>query len=126
MNLSNTTHEIFLCFLFPYHIFEYESERGLCMNNVVQCDDVCVFELLEQRSLSDGREWSAFLFLETNLLQSYNLVCQTERKANWCWSTNTVHTVEKRIGIKIRGNILVVHILWNKSQNIIKVSSLHF
>ena len=51
------------------------------MYDVVQGDDVCVLELLEQGCLSYGGEGSALLLLQADLLQGNHLVGQTGKKA---------------------------------------------
>ena len=50
------------------------------MYDVVQGDDVCVLELLEQGCLSYGGEGSALLLLQADLLQGNHLVGQTGKK----------------------------------------------
>lgn len=70
------------CFTSSHHIFEDESQRGLGVDNVVQRDDVGVFQLLEQRGLSDCGEGGALLLLQTDLLQRHHLVCQAEAEGS--------------------------------------------
>ena len=72
-----------------HHVFEDERQRRLCVYDVVQGDDVGVFELLEQRGLPDGREGGALLLLKTDLLQGDDLVrkaLKRERKSAYKWA----------------------------------------
>ena len=49
------------------------------MDDVMKSDNVGVLQVLEEGDLSDGRARSTFFVLQTNLLQSYQLVCDTGR-----------------------------------------------
>ena len=46
------------------------------MDDVVEGDDVGVLQLLQERSLPDGRERGSLLLLQPDLLQSHDLVGQ--------------------------------------------------
>ena len=48
---------------FTYHILEDKGERLSRVDNVVEGDDVGVFELLQERRLPDGSERRALLLL---------------------------------------------------------------
>ena len=61
-----------------YDEFKNESERRFGVDDVVQRDDVGVAQIPKQRRLSDGRERSAFFFLQSNLFQGHDLLSQTE------------------------------------------------
>jgi hypothetical protein len=54
--------------------FEDEDELGLCVDDIVQAEDVDVFELLEEGYLADRGGWRAFLCVEMDLLQRDDLV----------------------------------------------------
>lgn len=58
-----------------HHKLEDKCEGLSGVNDVVKGDDVCVLQLLQERRLSDGSEWSALFLLKAYLLQRNNLVC---------------------------------------------------
>ena len=62
-----------------HHILKDEGKRGFGVDDVVQRDNVGVLQLLEERCLSNGREGSALLLLQADLLQGDHLVRQAER-----------------------------------------------
>jgi hypothetical protein len=53
------------------HIFEDQHELVLGMNDIVEADDVLVFQLLHQRDLADCGRGCAFFGIEVDLFQSY-------------------------------------------------------
>ena len=57
------------------HILKDEGEGAIGVDNVVQSDDVGVFEVFQQRDLSDGRAGRSFLVLQPYLLQSHQHPC---------------------------------------------------
>lgn len=72
-----------------HHIFEHEGQGVPRVHDVVQRDDVGVLEVLEQRCFSDGREGSALLLLQADLLEGDHLVGQAGRESLVCQEQNT-------------------------------------
>lgn len=55
---------------------EDEDELCLAMDDIMEADDVSVFELFHQRNLADRCRWGPFFRIQVNLLQRNNLVCR--------------------------------------------------
>jgi len=64
------------------HVFEDEGEGFPGVDDVVEGDDVGVFELLEERGLPDCGERRPLLFLQTDFLQRHRLPSQTKKVQN--------------------------------------------
>lgn len=64
------------------HVLKDKHERKRRVDDVVQGDDVGVFQVLQERDFSDGCTRSSFLVLETDILQRYYLACDT---VVWVW-----------------------------------------
>jgi hypothetical protein len=58
------------------HVFEYEHEFIFGVNDVVEADDVVVFEFFHEGNFADGGRWSAFFRVEMDLFQSYRVACR--------------------------------------------------
>lgn len=63
MNISST-----------HHIFKDKGQRLARVDNVVQRDDVAVFQFFQQRGLANRGEGCSLLLLQANLLQRHPLV----------------------------------------------------
>ena len=62
---------IHVLFQIPLHKLKDESEGIVSVDDVVKRNDVRVFEVLQERYLSDGCARCSFFVLQSNLLQSY-------------------------------------------------------
>ena len=58
----------------PVAEFEDKNEFCLGVNNVVKANDIDMLELLHKGDFADRSRRSAFLSIEVDLFQSYNLV----------------------------------------------------
>lgn len=58
----------------PLAVFEDEDQLGLCMNHVVEADDVDVFKFLHERDFTDGGRRGALFRIEMYLLEGDNFV----------------------------------------------------
>ena len=63
-----------------FSVLEDERERPRRVDDVVQGDDVGVLQVLQKRDLSNGRARGSFFMLQANLLQCYQLVCDSTHK----------------------------------------------
>ena len=59
------------------HILKDEGEGTRGVDDVMEGDYVGMFEVLEQRDLSDGSAGGTFLMLQSNLLQGNKLTSDT-------------------------------------------------
>jgi len=53
------------------HILKNESQGAMRVDDVMQCDNVRVFEVLEKGYFSDGSAGCSLLMLQSDLLQGY-------------------------------------------------------
>ena len=56
-------------------VLKDEDELCLCMDDIVQSDDIDMLELLHERYLSDGSRRSALLWVEMDFLESDDFIC---------------------------------------------------
>ncbi len=61
-------------------ILEDQAQRGFCVDNVVQSDNVDVLEALQKRHFPDRGAWRPLLVLQPNLLQRNHLSVDLERE----------------------------------------------
>ena len=60
----------------PLAVLEDENEFGLCVDNIVEADDVYVLQFFHKRDFADGGRWSAFFRIEVNLFESDDFICR--------------------------------------------------
>jgi len=59
----------------PVAVFENEDQLGLSVDNVIESDNVDMFQLLHQRDFTDRGRWCPFLGIKVDFLEGDNLVC---------------------------------------------------
>jgi hypothetical protein len=57
------------------HIFKYEHELVFGVDDIVEADDVVVFELLHEGDFANGGGWCAFFRVEMDLFEGDGVAC---------------------------------------------------
>ena len=65
-------------------VLEDQNQLGLGVDNIVESDNVDMFQLLHQRDFADRGRGGSFLGVEMNLLERNNLVCGPGSTLGWC------------------------------------------
>ncbi len=73
VELTTATSRIHVFLQILIHIFEYEHQFIFGVDDVVQRDDVIMFEFLHQGNLADGGAWGAFFRVEMDLFEGHQL-----------------------------------------------------
>ena len=71
IHMHHSTAGIHILLQIPLDKLENECERVVCVNDIVKRDNVCMFEVFEQRDFSNGRAGSSLFMLQSYLFQSY-------------------------------------------------------
>lgn len=58
-----------------FAVLEDKNQLGFCMNDIIEADDIDMFEFLHERDFADGSGWCPFFSIEVNLLESNDFIC---------------------------------------------------
>lgn len=57
-----------------FTVLEYKNKFGLGVDDIVQANDIDVFEFFHQRNFADGCGWCSFFCIEVDFFQGYYFV----------------------------------------------------
>lgn len=70
------TVDLHVLFQVLFHKLKDQHELGLCVDDIVQPQNVGMAQLLHQRDLADRRGWGTFFGIEMDLFERNNLVVE--------------------------------------------------
>lgn len=58
-----------MVFQISVHVLKHQHKLIVCVDSIVQADDVVMLKLSHERNLTDGRGWSAFFRIDMNFFE---------------------------------------------------------
>ena len=75
---------VHIVFHVSLHELKHQSKRVVSVDDVVKKNNVGVFQILEQRYLSDGSAWRSLVVLQSDFLEGYHLSCDSTSSLEHC------------------------------------------